>query len=46
MSELARYLNPDDRAWLTAELVELVLDGVEARYGVAAPGRAGYQRGP
>ena len=46
MSELARYLNPDDRAWLTAELVELVLDGVEARYGVAAPGRAGFQRGP
>ena len=31
----------DDRAWLTAELVELVLDGIEARYGVAAPSRAG-----
>jgi AcrR family transcriptional regulator len=41
MSELAHYLNPDDRAWLTAELVELVLDGIEARYGVAAPSRAG-----
>jgi AcrR family transcriptional regulator len=33
MSELTRYLNPDDRAWLTTELIELVLDGIEARYG-------------
>jgi AcrR family transcriptional regulator len=33
MSDLARYLNPADRAWLTTELVELVLDGIQARYG-------------
>ena len=32
MSELTRYLNPDDRAWLTTELVELLLDGIQARY--------------
>ena len=31
--ELTRYLNPDDRVWLTSELVELVLDGIQARYG-------------
>jgi AcrR family transcriptional regulator len=29
------YLSPDDRAEMSAELVELVLDGIEARYGVA-----------
>lgn len=33
MSELTRYLNPDDRSALTTELVELVLDGIQARYG-------------
>lgn len=32
MSELIQYLNPDDRAWLTTELVELLLDGIQARY--------------
>jgi len=32
--EMVRYLNPEDRAWLTTELVELVLDGIQARYGV------------
>jgi AcrR family transcriptional regulator len=34
MSDLVRYLNPEDRAWLTTELVELVLDGIEVRYGI------------
>ena len=33
MSELTRYLNPDDRVRMTIELVELVLDGIQARYG-------------
>jgi hypothetical protein len=28
------YLTPQDRAWMSAELVELVLDGIEARYGI------------
>ncbi len=33
MSGLTRYLNPEDRAWLTTELIELALDGIQARYG-------------
>jgi AcrR family transcriptional regulator len=41
MAETARYVNPDDRAWLTTELVELVIDGIEARYGAARPGGPG-----
>jgi AcrR family transcriptional regulator len=28
------WLTPADRAWLSAELVQLVLDGIQARYGV------------
>lgn len=28
------WLTPDDRAWLSGELVQLVLDGIQARYGV------------
>jgi hypothetical protein len=28
------WINPDDRAWLSAELVQLVLDGIQARYGI------------
>lgn len=34
MSDLVQYLNPEDRAWLTTELVELVLDGIQARYRI------------
>jgi AcrR family transcriptional regulator len=34
MSDLVRYLNPEDRGWLTTELLELVLDGIQARYGI------------
>jgi AcrR family transcriptional regulator len=30
----ADYLNPEDRASMTVELVQLVLDGIQARYGV------------
>jgi AcrR family transcriptional regulator len=28
------YLTPQHRAWMSTELVELVLDGIEARYGI------------
>jgi AcrR family transcriptional regulator len=34
-AESSAYLNPDDRARMSAELVELVLDGIEARYGIS-----------
>ena len=34
MAQLSAYLNPTDRAWLTTELVELILDGIQARYGI------------
>ena len=34
MAQLSAYLNPEDRAWLTTELVELILDGIQARYGI------------
>jgi AcrR family transcriptional regulator len=34
MAQLSTYLNPTDRAWLTTELVELILDGIQARYGI------------
>lgn len=30
----SEWLTPEDRAWLSAELVQLVLDGIQARYGV------------
>jgi len=34
MSELPRYLKPRrPRMGLTTELIEVVLDGIEARYG-------------
>jgi AcrR family transcriptional regulator len=41
MAELSGYLNPTDRAWLSTELVELVLDGIEARYGIQGRPTAG-----
>jgi AcrR family transcriptional regulator len=34
MSDLVQYLNPEDRTQLTTELVELVLDGIQARYAI------------
>jgi AcrR family transcriptional regulator len=34
MAELSSYLNPADRAWMTAELLQLVLDGIQARYDI------------
>lgn len=34
MAQTVRWLNPEARAWMSAELVQLVLDGIQARYGV------------
>ncbi|MEO6510519.1 MAG: TetR family transcriptional regulator [Nocardioides sp.] len=31
-AETSTYLTPEHREWMSAELVELVLDGIEARY--------------
>ena len=37
MAQTGAYLNPDDRAWMSRELIELVLDGIQARYGPTRP---------
>jgi AcrR family transcriptional regulator len=37
-AQTSSWLNPADRAGLSAELVQLVLDGIQARYGVHAQG--------
>ncbi len=31
-AESNRYLTPEAREWMSAELVEVILDGIEARY--------------
>jgi hypothetical protein len=31
-AESATYLTPEDREWMSSELVEVILDGIEARY--------------
>jgi hypothetical protein len=31
-SKSSTYLTPEHREWMSIELVELVLDGIEARY--------------
>jgi len=31
-AQSSAYLNPEDREWMSTELIELVIDGVEARY--------------
>jgi hypothetical protein len=36
-AQMSNWLDPEGRARLSAELVELVLDGIQARYGVSAP---------
>jgi AcrR family transcriptional regulator len=38
MAQMSAYLNPDDRAWMSRELIQIVLDGIQARYG---PGPSG-----
>ncbi len=34
VAQMSAYLNPDDRAWMSRELIQIVLDGVETRYGI------------
>jgi AcrR family transcriptional regulator len=34
MAAMTEYLTPEARAWMSRELVQVVLDGVQARYGV------------
>ncbi len=36
-AQTSNWLSPADRAELSAELVQLVLDGIQARYGVRTP---------
>jgi AcrR family transcriptional regulator len=36
-AQMSHWLTPEGRARLSAELVQLVLDGIQARYGVGAP---------
>jgi AcrR family transcriptional regulator len=34
VAALSEFLNPEARAWMSRELVEIALDGIQARYGV------------
>jgi hypothetical protein len=36
-AQTSNWLSPVDRGELSAELVQLVLDGIQARYGVRTP---------
>ena len=39
IAQMSAYLNPDDRAWMSRELIQVVLDGIQARYGPRHPQR-------
>jgi AcrR family transcriptional regulator len=32
VAQISERLNPDDRAWMSRELIQIVLDGIQARY--------------
>jgi AcrR family transcriptional regulator len=36
VAQMSAYLNPDDRGWMSRELIQIVLDGIQARYGPAS----------
>jgi AcrR family transcriptional regulator len=37
VAHMSEYLNPDDRAWMSRELIQIILDGIQARYGPERP---------
>jgi AcrR family transcriptional regulator len=33
VAQISEHLSPEDRAWMSHELIQIVLDGIQARYG-------------
>jgi AcrR family transcriptional regulator len=44
-AQSSTWLDPDSRDWMAAEIIELILDGAQFRYGISAPRSHAHDRG-